>query len=57
MMSEPDQGAGQPGYWPGRQNMTGIIGNMVPVNLGFHTQKEFIRKLSAIWARTLKKKS
>jgi hypothetical protein len=40
-MSGPDEAAGQPNNCPWRQDVTGIIGNMVPVNSGFHARKNF----------------
>jgi hypothetical protein len=39
----------------GSQDVTGIIRNTLLVNSGFHMPKNFSKKLSAIWACTLKK--
>jgi len=36
-----DLGAGQPSSCPGSQDVTGIIGNIVQGNAGFHMQKKF----------------
>jgi hypothetical protein len=41
--------------YEGHRDVTGIIVKMVLVNSGFHTHtQKFLRKLSTIWARTLK---
>ena len=40
--------------YKGCLDVTGIIGNMVLVNSGLPHVKEFLQKLSAIWAHALK---
>ena len=44
------QAASEPVSCPVRYNVTGIIGNVVLMTAVFHLRKEFLRKLSAVWA-------